>query len=284
MSDNYLWDKSGNDDVVERLETLMQPYALKAAQQPPMPAPSPRKLMMAAMAAAVLVAVVLQAVRHEPRQQTPALTADKTFEYALGKITAERGSRVREISNGDQLIKLFLEQGTVHAQISAEARPRLFQVETPATTCVDLGCKYTLTVDAAGRSVVHVETGRVAFVDGDREVYVPRDASCRAAKGRGPGTPIFDDASPGFVKAVQGFDDARHERRRAAASHVASSARVRDSLSLWHFLTDADREIAKIGLAALQRLAPFSMPDADTLKRDKYALDMWKEHLEAYWR
>ena len=46
------------------------------------------------------------------------------------------------------------------------------QTRTPATNCVDLGCKYTLTVDGAGDSLVEVTMGRVAFEDRGREVYV----------------------------------------------------------------------------------------------------------------
>jgi hypothetical protein len=282
VSDDYLWDRSGSDAEVESLETLLRPMALKAQEPPRAKALSVPRLAWAAVAAAILVALVNGVVRPDPPPPAPAM-----LDFGdVGQVTVEPNTRVRVLRRTEELIKLRLERGTIHASISADARPRLFQVETPSTTCVDLGCHYTLSVDEAGRAIVRVTTGRVAFVDGDREVYVPRDASCRAAPRRGSGTPVFDDAAPEFVESVLAFDAAPDAGRPTAARAVIASARPRDSLTLWHFLQDPDPAIARLALEAIEKISPESGIARDaTLRRDGEALAAWKEHLEwQFWR
>lgn len=272
MNDDYLWDKTGRDPDIERLERILRPLAHQ----------TPRRRWLAPLSMAAAVALFVLLLAYEPDPGSRIVTSDqaRTLSIAdIGTVVADPYTELRIL----QTYRLRLERGTIHASIGLNARPRLFQVETPATTCVDLGCKYTLSVDASGRSIVRVLTGRVAFVDGSREVYVPAGAWCRAAPGRGSGTPLWDDAPPALVDAVAAFDAAA-DRRSAARRVVEQAVRAKDTLTLWHFLQDP--EVAEIGLDALIRLAGPApgIPRDVTLRRDSYALAAWKEHLEDFWR
>lgn len=288
MSDEYLWDKSGSDEEVERLERALAPLALRSDSAPALPKPRRMRLVLSFAAAAAAVAAIALTVLL-PRGPE-ILKEDRTFDFGrLGKLTAEAKSRVRVVRQSDELIKLRLEEGTVHAQITLAARPRLFQVETPATTCVDLGCQYTLTVDKEGFSRVKVTSGKVAFVEGPREVYIPAGAGCTALPGRGSATPLFDDSKEPFVQAVRAFDAAPTPMRVSAAKVVADRAtRLRDTLPLWHFLQDADPEIVAIGFDALDRVAqkPKYISRDACIRRDHSTVEAWKEYLEllgAWW-
>lgn len=281
MNDDYLWDKTGRDDEVERLEKLLRPLAHK-------PRALPRRGVRARPLAAVLLsaaaALLVAALWFLPRETpAPPRAAAHTIDLGrYGRVDVEPNSRVKVVKKDEELIKLRLDLGTIHAQITLDARPRLFQVETPATTCVDLGCHYTLTVDEAGRSMVRVSSGRVAFLDAGREVYVPRGAACRAAPSRGSGTPVYENAPAALVEAVRAFDDAAPSGRPAAARLVIERAvGPKDTLPLWHLLWDADPAVAGPAFDALAKLEP---PPEDVtreavLGRNKDALEAWKERL-----
>src|SRR5206468_9144106 len=61
---------------------------------------------------------------------------------AIGEAEIEPNTRVRLVQAGVTEHRLALARGTLHARIWAP--PRLFFVETPSATAVDLGCAYTL--------------------------------------------------------------------------------------------------------------------------------------------
>ncbi len=275
MTDDYLWDKSGKDDEVERLEKLLAPLAHR----------EPRRwgLRLAAVWTATAAAVLLVIASMLMPASKPAPLSTETQEIdlgAVGRVVVEPNSRVTILKRGNDLVKLRLEVGTIHASISASTKPRLFQVETPTTTCVDLGCHYTLTVDGDGRTIVHVTTGRVAFVDGAREVYVPRGANCRAGRS-GAGTPVWDDAPAPLVGAVRRYDD----RAGSARDLIERCTQPRDSLMLWHLLADRDDAVVAQALDALMERgpAPVGVTREATLKRDAAALEAWKDHLSGEW-
>jgi hypothetical protein len=288
VSDEYLWDRSGGDEEVERLEKALGRFALRSES-----APSLRRsrrpqwvLSIVAVAAAAAIAIVVFLPRGPE-----VLKEDRTFDLGrFGSVRAEAKSRVSVVRKDDQLIKLRLEEGTVHASITLAARPRLFQVETPATTCVDLGCKYTLTVDAEGRSRVRVTSGRVAFVDGAREVYVPTGAGCEALRGRGASTPVFEDIPAKMKLALRAFDEAAPgERARAATEFSRQAERLRETLPLFHFLRDSDPDVSAAGLDGLMRLAglPQGVTRSMCAVRDAKMTEAWREYLEdqlgAWW-
>lgn len=293
MSD-YLWDRTGHDEEVEKLEALLAPLAHRPGAATPRRRWAEFAPLLLAIAAAALFAVGLTNAlftgSSEPvRIPGPDLVSSEARTIDLGKygtVEAAAGSRLTTVRLSDDEIRLRLELGTIKARITLEARPRLFQVETPATTCVDLGCQYTLTVDDSGRSVVHVTLGQVAFVDGSREVFVPRDASCTAAPGRGSGTPIFDDAAPELAEAVRAFDEAKPGDRKAAASGIAKVVKAdHDTLVLWHLLSDPDPEVNVVVLDTLLRLEllPDQVTREGTLRKDPEMLDRWKRQLTWRW-
>jgi hypothetical protein len=278
-TDDYLWDRSGRDADVERLEHLLRPLALQA-DAPRRATVSFRRILIAGIAASLLVAVVSVAVRPGRAAVRPTETLDFG---PIGTVRIEPGTRVRVLTRTEELIKLRLDRGTIHAKISVDARPRLFQVETPATTCIDLGCKYILSVDESGRSVVRVQTGRVAFTDDGHEMYIPAGASCRATRARGAGTPVYEAAAADLIDAVRAFDESSVAARVAAARGVAALARDRnlDWLPLWHLLQDADAAVAEVGADALITLVglPDGVSREATLRRESSALEGWRAHL-----
>lgn len=299
---DYLWDRSGSDPDVERLERALRPLAfdgrpLRAVQAPPKP---PRGLRFFGLAAAALLAVgILRALSPQAayrvefeggagRAAVGAWVGDAGIERRIeidrfGTVTAEPGARVRVLAIREDLHKLRLERGTIHAVISADARPGLFQVETPATTCIDLGCKYTLTVDAQGRSHVTVQTGRVAFQDDGREVFVPRGARCVAEPGRGASTPWFDDTPADVLEALRAFDAAPAPRLKAAGELARRVERLKDTLLLWHLLQDRDEAVAAVATARLVDLAHHPDGVDPAAKPTAASCEAWKEYLYGEW-
>ncbi len=308
MSD-YLWDKSGTDPEVEALEKLLGPAGYRGARAPAAPPearPKARRWFCATAAAAVilLAGVTVYWLRSSSGPAYRVVSDDGDFaarrgatidaagkpltiELAgIGVVVAEAQARLRVLQIGEDLHKLRLERGTIHATIGAFVRPGLFQVETPATTCVDLGCHYTLTVDEQGRSLVHVETGRVAFVDGAREVYVPRGARCVAwPGGRGSGTPVFEDAPEELCAAIDLFDRGSGERVTAARALVEAASRRRDLLSVWHLLQDRDDAVVAVAFDAL--VARYEVPVGGergaVMRREAAAREAWKQRMQSDW-
>jgi hypothetical protein len=313
VSDDYLWDKTGKDAEVEALENLLRPLALAPGRAPratraAFPGGGAGGLFLAFLsAAAVALVSALVAFDQAPVKGPEAHVQVTTTAWSgacrqgewvrceerratidlagLGTVVAEPNARLQVVRLSSDLQKLRLELGTIHATISGDARPRLFQVETPVTTCVDLGCRYDLTVDDEGRSLVHVTTGKVAFNDGRREVFIPEGAHCRATV-RGSGTPVWDDSSAALAGAVETFDAAAGPERLPAARAVAcGSTLFADSMILWHLLEDQDRNVASVAFDWLEakKLVPDGVTREATLRRDPAALAAWQKHLMPYW-
>lgn len=199
---------------------------------------------------------------------------------AHAMLTLEPGSRLQVKRLDAAQTRFYLAEGRLEAFVFPSVRARFFQVETPATTCVDLGCRYTLDVDpATGAAQVRVTMGQVAFVDGDREVFVPRGAECRALPGRGSGTPSFSDCADDLRDALDRYDAAAVSARGTVASAVAAAAgSLRDTLPLWHLLADGEAAVQRTAEEALVRLAgmPAGVKGAATPER-------WRVHLEPHW-
>jgi len=177
--------------------------------------------------------------------------------------------------------RLELARGTLHARIYAP--PRLFFVDTPSAVAADLGCAYTLEVDDAGRSLLHVTAGWVALERGARESVVPAGAACATAPGLGPGTPYFEDASDKFLNALDAYDF--RQGGDDTLNVVLTEARVRDTLTLWHLLPRVDDAHRVRIYERLAQLAP--PPDGVTrdavLRLDEQALQLWKDNLQDKW-
>jgi hypothetical protein len=197
------------------------------------------------------------------------------------------GSSLRVVEAGKERTRLFLEHGRLEAFVSADVRPRFFQVETPAVVCVDLGCRYVLEVDEkSGETHVRVTVGQVAFeTDGDA-VYVPRGAEARALPGRRLGTPRFSDAPPDVGSALDAFDAAKphSELRVKLAAKIAQITEAEsETLPLWHLLHDPDSEVVRHAEGALIRIAGLPPSAAGRKMVERIDPEVWREHLDLLW-
>ena len=157
----------------------------------------------------------------------------------IGSVEVTPNTRVRVVTARPDEHRLALARGEIRAKISAP--PRLFFVDTPSGTAVDLGCEYTLNTDEDGFGLLRVTKGWVSFQWKGQESLVPAGASCptRRRDGRGgPGIPYFDDAPERIKQALAsvGFEKGGDE----ALSIVLTESRARDTLTLWHLLSRVD--------------------------------------------
>lgn|GEM_PF-4925919 len=208
-----------------------------------------------------------------------------------GMVRMEPGTDVRIDSAPAGGWRLYLERGQLSASIFAA--PRLFQVGTPSGIAVDLGCVYTATVGEDGETILSVHGGQVSFETADRKVFVPDGARVVAWPGRGPGTPVWNDAPGPLMKAIARLDalasspatDLDASGSRSAVEELDRITEVRHSLSLWHLLDHPHPQVAR---AALQRLSIVSPPplavDPDDIRaRRPAAMTLWREDLEQGW-
>ncbi len=299
MSGDYLFDPNApRDPEVAELERLLRRFGHDGRALRPRRRRRPWLPIVAALLAATVVVAVALALRAPAEPDAlrlvrgvgrDALGLAEWFEAtdterelsldAHARLTLEPGSRLQVKRLDTERSHLYLAQGRLEAFVFPSVRARFFQVETPATTCVDLGCKYTLDVDpATGAAQVRVTMGQVAFVDGEREVFVPRGAECRALPGRGSGTPRFADCDASLRAALDRYDAAAQSRGGLAATVASAATSRRDTLPLWHMLADADAAVRRIAEEALVRLAgmPPGVKGSATPAR-------WREHLEPDW-
>lgn len=290
---DYLWDRSGPEDPeVLRLEGLLGRYRHRAPRRR-------RALLWGAAAASVaLVAASLLLVAllggAGPSPESPKASwevtwleghGDSRIEVGgwletddaararvkvadIGRVDLAPNSRVRLVATGEDEHRLDLRRGKLHALVYAP--PRLFLVDTPAATAVDLGCAYTLEVDEGGTGLLRVDSGHVELLGRDgRTSYVPRGASCRISRG-GPGVPWFEGAAEGLLDPAG-----------EALAPALAAALPRDALTLWHLIARVDE--ARRG-AVLERLAEIAPPPPgaplDLCRRlDRDALLAWRDKL-----
>jgi hypothetical protein len=199
----------------------------------------------------------------------------------IGTVVVEPNSRVRMIASKPGEQRLRLVRGQISASVSAP--PRLFFVDTPASTAVDLGCAYTMNADEDGNGLVRVTLGWVSLEWEGRESLVPAGASCRTRPKIGPGTPSFEDAPEALRKALAEFDFAAGGD--ASVDAVLGEARVRDTLTLWHLLSrvsGGERQRVYNRMVELVALPKGVTPDK-ALQLDPATLKLWREELAWKW-
>jgi len=205
---------------------------------------------------------------------------------SIGHVEIDPNTRVRLIETKLTEHRLELARGKMSAKIWAP--PRLFFVDTPSGVAADLGCAYTLEVDDAGASLLHVTNGWVALQLKDRESMVPAGAACATRPGIGPGTPYFEDATSNFRAALAELDfnpdDGSGSKARALET-VLHEARFRDTLTLWHLLYRVEGKEREL---VFERMSALSPPPRDVtregvLRLDDKMLHLWKGYLENSW-
>jgi hypothetical protein len=170
--------------------------------------------------------------------------------------------------------RLALDVGEIYARVTAP--PRLFFVETPAGVAIDLGCAYTLKVDALGNGFLEVTAGAVEFEWAGRRAIVPLTFRTEIRPGFGPGVPVVNDASDAFRRALAGFE---FEGDQAALARVLTLARADDAISLWHLLARTD---GAPRVAVYERLVGL-VPLPDGVERDA-VLRLDTRALDTYWK
>ena len=199
----------------------------------------------------------------------------------IGSVDVAPGTRVQLGEVRGSEYRLALARGTISAEIVAP--PRFFIVDTPASTVVDLGCAYTVTVADNGTGELRMTSGWAALEFKGRESLVPAGAICRTRSGTGPGMPYFEDASDTFKRAVNLFDTG--DFRTAAFETIIREARIRDTLTLWHLLSRVD---GTDRVRVYDRIAGFEPPPTGVSRDQILALDAdalreWREELAWKW-
>ena len=307
--------------------------ALKAPEVaravPPLKRPVPRWLMAAAVVLAVVTGTLgglfrwyrapsawaVLPVAGRPTIAGAALTsadqlgagewlvtdAFSRAELSVGRIgTAEVGpnSRVQLDRGGLTQHRLTLEHGRLQVVISAP--PRLFLVQTPSVLATDLGCAYTLEVDSAGASRLHVTAGWVELKQGDATSLVPAGLVAEVVVGERPGTPyppeLPDDARMALRRLDAGTGNVADLDVVFVALHGPSdfiTLRRQSGITLWHLLQRVPPGMRE---GVYQRLAELSAPPAGVTREGILALQrpmlerwrrdlspMWSEEAQAWW-
>jgi len=198
----------------------------------------------------------------------------------IGQVEIAPNSRVKLVRTESTEHRLSLERGVLQAKILAP--PRLFIVDTPSAVAVDLGCEYTLEVDKAGNSKLHVTAGFVALERGGRESIVPAGAFCLTKRGKGLGTPFSEDASTEFQNALFKFD---FENSSESVQTIIKESNVYDALTLWHLLSRVpitEREKVFNALSVHVK-PPANVTREGALRLDKKMLDAWWTEIENVW-
>ncbi len=198
----------------------------------------------------------------------------------IGKVDVAPNSRVRLVKTGAKEHRLALDRGKLSAEITAP--PRLFIVDTPTAAAVDLGCAYTLEVDANGDSRLKVTGGYVSLETERRESFVPAGAFCETRQKR-LGTPYFESASQLFKTSLAKFDF--ENGGEDAISVVIRESGRKDTLTLWHLLSKVPEAARAEVLAKI--LQDIELPEGVTidgiLKLDPKMMGELRSDLEPLW-
>jgi hypothetical protein len=222
------------------------------------------------------------------RLETDAVSSAEIAVGQIGQVEVGPNSRLTMVRARSSEHRVALDRGSIRAVIWAP--PGLFFVDTPSAVAVDLGCAYTLDVADDGSGLLRVEHGWVGFRDEGRESFIPQGAMCATRRGRGPGTPYYEDAPAALISALLAVDFGDPSARDEALTTALGHARARDALSLWHLLsrtTGGERGRVFDRLASLAPPPP-AVTRAGVLAGDRRMLDAWWDTLgldsASWWR
>jgi hypothetical protein len=315
MSDDYLWNRSGDGDAasaaeIARLEALLARHRFDPAANPPtfLRTRPPRRrallIALAALAAAVVALIVWLSVPKGPSYlvhgvegrssvragdelETRAGETARVEIAHLGEVEVAGESRLRVEDCGTSVHSLFLERGSLEARIYAQ--PRVFQIGTPSGRTVDLGCRYELEVDDDGRASLRVTQGQVELVFGGREVYVPMHAHVDSTPERGPGWPMFEAPSQALLDVLAlARGELATKTPEAVLEQTLRECTDEDTLTLWHMYDGRDLPdwVRERIYEALSREFPLPADvDRAAIERgDRDALRSWRESMTPKWR
>lgn len=213
--------------------------------------------------------------------ETGAETAAAIRVGQIGRVDIEPGTRLQVVTASATEQRLNLQRGRISVEIVAP--PRVFFVNTPASTVVDLGCAYTMDVAPDGSGRLRVTNGWASLEGAEHESLVPAGASATTRPAMPPGTPAFDDASARLREALDAFDYGAD--KAGALAVVLAEARPRDTLTLWHLMARvaaSDRGRVFDRLVALTPL-PAGVERERAMALDAATLRRWREELAWTW-
>jgi hypothetical protein len=207
--------------------------------------------------------------------ETDALSRAKIRVGSIGEVEVDQDSKVKLIKTKPDEYKLALDKGKIHATIWAP--PRLFFVETPSATAVDLGCMYTLEVDESGSTLLHVTSGWVALENNGQESIIPAGAVCETHKSSGTGTPYFKSSNLKFTNTLKIFDSGARDIE--IINTLLKSADKNDLLSLWHIIPKVDEQSREEIFYVMKKFItiPESITKEKIIKTDRNTLnELWE--------
>ena len=154
----------------------------------------------------------------------------------IGHAEIGPGSKLRLLVTRDTEHRLELQKGHMSARVTSP--PRIFIVETPSGTAVDLGCAYDLFVNEAGNGTIHVTSGEVSMEFNGVESFVPTGTMCETKRGVGPGTPYSDLSSETMRHSLRRFDF--EKSGKGDLKSILAMATNVDAITLWHLLSRVD--------------------------------------------
>lgn len=252
MSD-YLWDRSGPvDPGVVDLEARLKPLAFDARKHPLVSPPRRRTVPVFAAGMAASIAIIaglstfhvwrLQWETSRPWSirgggsfaigaplhvgSTPA-----TVNIArLGVLQATSGTDLSLDETSSPRHRFTMARGGIDVRLWAP--PGRVAVHTPAGDVVDLGCIFSLSVDASGAAHLTVRTGWVELRNAHGEAAIPAGASASMSSDREPQVAVYDDASATFRHAVRAIESRGHPVDARLLQTVAMQARPRDAITV----------------------------------------------------
>lgn len=198
----------------------------------------------------------------------------------IGHLDIAPNSRLQLVESSHSEHRINLEKGRLEALILAP--PRLFVVDTPSATAIDLGCAYTLDVDDEGNGLLHVKSGWVSLALAQYEAVIPAGATCVSKKGVGIGTPYYDDSSESLRKALRYLDFEKPGHNDSNLAILLSEARVRDAITLWHLLSRIDKYPISTREQIFDRLNQL-VPIPENISRHEI-LSGNREQLSLWWK
>lgn len=235
--DRHLWDGSGEDAELARLEAALRPLRHRPHPLPARCYPNarPARRWPRALAAAIVLLLIALPMFHVWRLAWPSgeawpgrivradgatteaqlvpgtdftAPADARAEFSvarIGRLQLAPGSTLRLVESRSGRHRAELVEGTLAARVWAP--PGAFGVAVGDVEAVDLGCAFTLTRGADGGGALQVDSGWVQLA-GRRDSVVPAGARAEIDPLRGPGTPYRQDAPAALREALTRIDAA----------------------------------------------------------------------------
>jgi hypothetical protein len=207
--------------------------------------------------------------------ETDASSSASVTLAGLGEVELLPGSRLRLLKSSAKTRRFALDTGSLRASVTAP--PRLFVVDTPSASAVDLGCAYELSVLPAGGTRLHVTAGWVVLESKEGSAYLSSSMVCESDGFGRVQPPYYEDSPNEFKRALREYDGTGD-----ALATVLSTTRPKDALTLWHLLSRSKGQNRVDVYEKLEQLAPppTGVTKAGILALDSEMLRLWREDLD----